>query len=248
MGLFGSQFIFLITSKLLAGNQLLIIKKFIDIIINVILSYFYTLIMATLYCNIKAASHIPKFNKDYIIILGSMIREDGSLTPLLKSRVDRAIEFAKMQKENTGKDIVFVPSGGKGKNEKIAEAKAMKSYLLQQGINEKNIILEDKSTNTMENMKYSNNIIIANKKDAKISFSTTNYHVFRSGVIANECGIDCEGIGSKTKWYFYTNALIREFIANLVQERKKHISLILLMNVSTVILILIGYFYELIKV
>ena len=97
-------------------------------------------------------------------------------------------------------------------------------------------------------MKFSNKIIIDNTKDAKISFSTTNYHVFRSGVIANNCGIDCEGMGSKTKWYFYTNALIREFIANLVQERKKHIALIILMNISIIILVLIGYYYNLINI
>ena len=59
-------------------------------------------------------------------------------------------------------------------------------------------------------------------------------------MIANEQGLDCEGIGSKTKWYFYTNALIREFIANLVQERKKHIILLLRINLSLILLIVIG--------
>lgn len=59
-------------------------------------------------------------------------------------------------------------------------------------------------------------------------------------MIANEQGLDCEGIGSKTKWYFYTNALIREFIANLVQERKKHIILLLLINIFLILLIVIG--------
>ena len=81
-------------------------------------------------------------------------------------------------------------------------------------------------------------------KEAKISFATTNYHVFRSGVIANEHWIDCEGMGSKTKWYFYTNALIREFIANLVQERRSHLALILMINISLLILIAIGKYYN----
>ncbi len=248
MGLFGSQVIYMLTSRLILGNAQVVVKKFVDIIINVILSYFYTIIIATLYCNIQAANHIPKFDKDYVIILGCMIKKDGSLTPLLKARVDKAIEFAKMQKEKTGKDIVFIPSGGQGSNEVMPEAEAMKNYLIEQGIDEKNILVENKSTSTIENMKYSNSIIIENKEDAKISFSTTNYHVFRSGVIANECGIDCEGMGSPTKWYFYTNALIREFIANLVQERKRHIALILLINISVVVLVSIGYFYQLIKI
>ena len=247
IGLFGSQTIYEITSKILTGNQLLLAKKVFDIIINVVLSYFYTLIIATLYCNMKAASHIPEFNKDYIIILGCKINDDGSLTPLLKSRVDKAIEFAKMQKEKTGKDIIFVPSGGQGNDEIMPEAEAMKEYLIKQGIDKKNILVESKSTSTLENMRYSNSIIIKDKKDAKISFSTTNYHVFRSGVIANECGLDYEGMGSTTKWYFYTNALIREFIANLVRERKKHIALILFMNISALILVAIGYCYELIR-
>lgn len=246
-GLFGSQLIYQITSNLLTGRELLIVKKIFDIAINVILSYFYALIIATLYCNIKAAKHIPKFDKDYVIILGCMIKKDGSLTPLLKSRVDKAIKFAKLQKEKTGKDIMFVPSGGKGDNEVMAEADAMKKYLLEQGIKEEHIMVENKSTNTFENMEYSNSIIIKDKSDAKISFSTTNYHVFRSGVIANNCGIDCEGMGSKTKWYFYTNALIREFIASLVQERKRHIGLILLINISTAVLVSLGFFYNLIK-
>ena len=247
IGLLGSQTIYLITSTLLNGKKLLIVKKLFDIIINVTLSYFYTLIISTLYCNIKAASHIPTFDKEYVIILGSMIKKDGSLTPLLKSRVDRAIEFAKMQKENTDKDIIFVPSGGKGNDEIMAEAEAMRKYLISEGISDKNIIIENQSKSTIENMKLSNSIIENDKKDAKVSFSTADYHVFRSGVIANECGIDCEGMGSKTKWYFYTNALIREFIASLVQERKKHISLIVLMNISAIILISLGYFNQLIK-
>ena len=248
IGLFGSQSVYLITSKLLSGNELIIIKKLVDIIINVSLSYFYTLIIATLYCNIVAANHIPKFDKDYVIILGCRINKDGSLTPLLKARVDKAIKFAKIQKEKNGKSLKFIPSGGKGTDEIMPEADAMKNYLIEQSINENNIIVENKSRNTFENMKYSKNIILNDKGNAKISFVTTNYHVFRSGVIANECGIDCEGMGSKTKWYFYTNALIREFIANLFKEKYKHIILLTLMNISTTIFILIGYYYKLILI
>jgi hypothetical protein len=72
--------------------------------------------------------------------------------------------------------------------------------------------------------------------------------VFRSGVIASEVGIDCEGMGSKTKWYFYTNALIREFMANIVQERKKHIIMLLMINLSLLILIFIGRCYNFLSI
>ena len=243
LGLFGSQTLYYVISKLLLSSDKKTIKYTLDICINGTLSYFYTLIVATLYCNIKAAKHIPSYDKDYIIILGSRIRKDGTLTPLLKARVDKAIEFANNQYEKTKKRIVYIPSGGKGKDEIISEAKAIEKYLIEKGIDKKQIIIEDKSTSTTENMKFSKEKII--KKNAKVSFSTTNYHVFRSGVIAYEQGIDCEGIGSKTKWYFYSNALIREFVANLAYEKTKHLILLLMINISLVALIVIGYFNNL---
>ena len=248
LGLVGSQTIYKITAQTLINREDLIIKKLIDIILNLVLSYFYSLIIATLYCNIKAGNHTPKYDKDFVIILGAKIKEDGTLTPLLKSRVDKAISFGEKQYTNTKKKIIYIPSGGQGEDENISEAEAVREYLLKKGIDKNQIIIENKSKNTNENMKFSKIKIDEVKKDAKISFSTTNYHVFRSGIIANNEGIECEGMGSKTKWYFYTNALIREFIANIVQERKRHIGVIIIMVIITYILIWIGYYYNFIYI
>ena len=246
LGLFGSQTLYFVITRLLVGAEKQFLKFTLDICINASLSYFYTLIIATLYCNIKASTHIPKYDKDFLIILGSQIKKDGTLTPLLKGRVDKAIDFGNKQYDATKKGITYIPSGGQGNDEVISEALAIKNYLMEKGIKDKYIVMEDKSTSTIENMRFSKEKIDAINKDAKISFSTTNYHVFRSGVIANEQGIDCEGMGSKTKWYFYTNALIREFIANIVQERKKHIVLLLIINLSLIIMIMFGRYYNLI--
>ena len=235
-----SIYIFLKTINL--TDAMLIFKRFVEISLNSILCYFYCLILATLYCNIMAANHRPKPDKDFVIVLGSKIKGDGTLTPLLKGRVDKAIDFGKNQKEKTNKDIIYIPSGGKGNDEIISEAEAMKKYLIEQGVKSENVIIENKASNTLENMKFSKNIIDEINKNAKIVFSTTNYHVFRSGIIANDEGIECEGMGSKTKWYFYTNAVIREFIANLVVQKKQHLLFISLMNSVLFALILFGYF------
>ena len=248
LGAFASQFIFEIIKNINLINSNFYIKKFIDIGLNSVLCYFYCLTLATLYCNVMAARHKPNFDKDYVIILGSKIKEDGTLTPILQARVDKAIEFAREQKEKSNKKIVFVPSGGKGKDEIIAEAEAMKNYLIENGISPEDIIVEDESKNTYQNLKFSKQKIDEDNKDGKIIFSTTNYHVFRSGVIANEEGIDCEGMGSSTKWYFYTNALIREFIANLFYQRKKHVALITLINIVLFALVIIGYKYRLLQI
>ena len=248
VGMLGSQTLYYVISRLLVGTDRQFIKYTLDICLNATLSYLYTLVIATLYCNIRAANHIPNYDKDFVIILGSKINKDGTLTPLLKGRVDRAIEFAKKQYESTKKKIVYVPSGGQGRDEVTSEALAIKRYLLEDGVDKDQIVIEDKSTSTIENMKFSKGKIDEINAKGNIIFSTTNYHVFRSGVIACNQGIDCEGIGSKTKWYFYTNALIREFIANLVQERKSHIILILTINISLFILIAIGRYYNFINI
>ena len=121
----------------------------------------------------------------------------------------------------------------------------MKNYLIEKEISPEDIIVEDKSKNTYQNLKFSKQKIDEDNKDGKIIFSTTNYHVFRSGVIANNEGIDCEGIGSSTKWYFFTNALIREFIANLFIQRKQHFVLITSINITLYALVIIGYKYSL---
>lgn len=246
LGALASQIIYVFFKNIQLLDLNLYIKKFIDIGLNSILCYFYCLTFSTLYCNIMAARHKPHLDKDFIIILGSKIKDDGTLTPLVKARVDKAIAFAKQQKEEKGKNIIFIPSGGQGKDEIISEAEAMKNYLIKNNIKPEDIILENESTNTLQNMKYSKQKIDEINKNGKIIFSTTNYHVFRSGVIANKEGIDCEGIGSKTKWYFYTNAIIREFIANLFSQKKQHMLIIIFINIIIFILIGIGYQYKLI--
>ncbi len=188
-----------------------------------LLAFFECLLLGTMICGVIAAKHKPSYNKDYLIILGCGIREDGTLLPLLRGRVDKAIEFYYEQLEKTGKKAVFVPSGGQGSDEIISEGEAMKRYLIEQGIPEEQIMPETKSTNTLENMKFSKKLI--DEKGGNTAFSTTNYHVFRSGILAGQANLKAEGMGSKTKWYFWPNAFMREFVGLLATQPKKYITL-----------------------
>ena len=118
----------------------------------------------------------------------------------------------------------------------------MKNYLISQGIPESDILSENSSTNTYENIKFSYDLIKNENKDAAIAYSTTNYHVMRAGLIASEQGInDIEGIGSKTKSYFWINAFFREFIATIVKERKLLLSVLVILFVF--ILVISGIYY-----
>ena len=173
---------------------------------------FQVLLTGSVISCLQAAYRKIPYGKDYIIILGCGIREDGTLYPLIRGRIDRAIDFWNKQYRATGKKAVFVPSGGQGEDECMAEAKAMERYLLEQGIPRELILPEDKSTTTHENMMFSKALIDARTENASIAYSTTNYHVFRSGLLAEEAGVRADGIGARTKWYFWPNAMIREVV------------------------------------
>ena len=215
---------------------------FLESIVSMIITYLECLLIGTIVMGFRAASHIPSFDKDYIMILGCQIMPDGTPTPLLKGRADRAVEFAEMQKKATGKDIVFVPSGGKGSDEVISEGQCVGNYLESIGIEKDRIIVEGRSANTYENFCNSLELMKERTADPKVAFSTTNYHVFRAGMLASEIGIAAEGIGSRTKSYFWVNAFIREYVATISQERKRHIKVIISLALFMLIMVLIVYF------
>lgn len=95
---------------------------------------------------------------DYIIIHGAGL--DGPRpTPLLAGRIDKALELWNKQYQH-GK---FVVSGGQGADEIVSEAQAMRDYLLEKGVSADAILMEDKSTTTWENLRYSLAIINADR-------------------------------------------------------------------------------------
>ena len=95
---------------------------------------------------------------DYIIIHGAGL--DGPRpTPLLAGRIDKALELWNKQHQH-GK---FVVSGGQGSDEVVSEAQAMRDYLLEKGVSADAILMEDKSTTTWENLRYSLAIINADR-------------------------------------------------------------------------------------
>ena len=172
--------------------------------------YFECMLAGAVICGIRAARRRPAQDKDFIIILGCWFRPDGSLPPLIRGRVDAALDFWRRQKEATGRTAAFIPSGARGPNETMTEAAAMRGYLLAQGIPPELILPEEKAVNTFQNMLLSKEIIQKTRPDGKAAFATTNYHVFRSGLLARSAGLEAEGIGGPTKWWFWPNAFMRE--------------------------------------
>ena len=191
--------------------------------------YFECMLVGSAVCGLKAARHQPPMDKDCIVILGCWFRRDGTLPPLLKGRVDRALDFWRQQRETNGKEAVLIPSGGQGTDEPMPEAEAMRRYLLTQGVPDTAIRPEPQSKNTYQNMAFSKRIAEKIAPQGKMLFATTNYHVFRSGLWANLAGFPAEGIGCKTKWWFWPNAFMRECLGLLCNRWKQEILLLFLL-------------------
>ena len=205
--------------------------------------YFECILFSAIACTQYAARHEPKRNQDFIVILGCKVAKDGKPLPLLRGRIDRALEFYKKQLNDTGRQACFIPSGGKGSDEVISEAECMKNYLVEKGVDESIIFPETQSTTTLENMRFSKKIADGHKENANILFATTNYHIFRSGIFSAKAGMRADGIGAKTKWYFWPNAQMREFIGLVVSEWKINLLFVAAMvgvstlfaNISTIV-------------
>lgn len=174
----------------------------------------------------------PKNEKcDFIIVHGAGLIDGKRVSPLLAGRLDKGIEVF----EYSGRKAKLIVSGGKGSDESLSEAQAMKNYLLEHGISESSIIMEDRSTTTMENMKYSKKIMDGIKNKYRCIYVTNDYHVFRAGTYARKIGLKADGIGCKTAFYYWPNAFIREYIAIITEYKKLPLFVLFLWAIGMVL-------------
>lgn len=148
---------------------------------------------------------------DYIIVHGAGL-SGSKPTPLLAARLDKGVELW----ERGGRHAVIIASGGKGSDEQVSEAKAMRDYLVEErGVPVDAIIEEDRSTTTMENLRNSKAIMDARSGAGqyRTAVVTSDYHVFRTAEYAHTIGLAADGLGSRTARYYWPTAFIREYVA-----------------------------------
>jgi len=151
----------------------------------------------------------PADEKKYIIVLGAAVHGDY-MSLILKKRMDATLDYLK--KYPNTKIIV---SGGKGSGELITEAEAMKRYLVKNGVNNNQIIKEEKSRSTAENFKYSLEILKQREKEniPSVCVVTTDFHMFRAEFLAKRIGINVCAVPSKGYLSSAPNYYLREYFA-----------------------------------
>lgn len=218
LGLIGLFFVPALANLLHAPQDLRIFIGTISTVFLLYIPLFFYLYLSSL---IIYLFNRPRYNQDYIIVLGSGLIDGQYVPPLLASRIERAMTFyhRQVKKSRSAPKLVF--SGGQGGDEKLPESVAMQRYAIDHGIPVEQTLTEEKSVNTLQNMQFSKQIIAADtdKDNPRIIFSTNNYHTFRAGLFAKQAQLKADGIGAKTSKYFLPNATIREFIAILSMKR-----------------------------
>ncbi len=146
---------------------------------------------------------------DYIIVLGARVYEETP-SPALMERLKTAEEYLK---ENNVTKVVV--SGGQGEGENIAEAFAMGQYFEERGIEQSEIIFEDKSRNTFENLKMSINKIKEHdvRDDIKVLIVSNKHHIFRAKFLAKRLGVKAYGLGAKIPPSIILHSYLREYFA-----------------------------------
>lgn len=164
----------------------------------------------------------PKENADYMIILGAKV--NGTVpSKTLRRRVLATIPYLK-NNENT----TVLVSGGQGKGELVTEAVAMKQLLVEQGISEQRILLEDQSVNTEQNIRFSKEMIIKEGKkaikDCKVVIATSDFHIFRGISLAKKQGFKMiSGCAGKSDRILFVHYYVREFFAVVKDKMLSHI-------------------------
>jgi uncharacterized SAM-binding protein YcdF (DUF218 family) len=127
---------------------------------------------------------------------------------------------------------MLIVSGGKGDDERVAEASAMASYLTARGFPADRLLLEDRSRNTEENLVFSKAIMDGLRPGARATIVTSDFHAFRAALLARRLGIRGQVTGARVAWYYRPSAVLREFAAVFLQYRVINLGILALLVVA----------------
>lgn len=144
--------------------------------------------------------------RSYLIVLGAKVMgTEPSLS--LQHRLEGALDYLDLYPESS-----VVVSGGKGDGESITEAECMRRWLLEKGIDENRILTEDRSTSTIENLRFSWELLQARGcAPDDIAILSSNYHLYRAKSMARMIGLDPVCVKGNIGYPIYTLGMfIRE--------------------------------------
>lgn len=160
----------------------------------------------------------PEADLEYVIVLGAQVR-GTSPSRALRKRLDRAVEYA-----GDNPQTVFILSGGQGPDEGISEAECMYNYMTDKGIVKERLLLEDRSTSTLENLRFSDELY--RLKEKSVGILSNNFHIYRAMALATRLGYtDISGIPAPSDIGMQPHNILREICSLLVESLRGNVSL-----------------------
>lgn len=182
------------------------------IVLSVVLVFCIALFSFILYTTgamINSVVKEPQKNSTVVVLGCKVYGTKPSL--LLRYRLESALEYLN---ENPKSNAVL--SGGQGADEDVSEAQCMYDYLVENGVDKNRLFLEDKSTNTFENIKFSKEIMENNGINTdKTVIVTNSFHLYRAELFAKKCGVDADGLGAKSHFVTLPTFYVRELLGIL---------------------------------
>ncbi len=175
-----------------------------------------SLICVAVFCaiQINISSFVGKYGitpetsplADAILVPGALVYNDNTVSPVLKDRLDYALEL--YVSKRAPKFLLSGDHGTKGYD----EVNAMRSYLLAKGVPSEDIFMDHAGFNTYDSLYRAKNIFKVNS----LLISTQKFHMGRALYIARNLNIDAYGYPSEDKRIYNMSYLyFREAFARI---------------------------------
>ena len=128
---------------------------------------------------------------DCIIVLGCQVRDDGTLSHMLRDRLMRGLEVY-----NAGAAPKLLMSGDHGRKD-YDEVGAMKQYAIDNGVPSENVFMDHAGFSTYETVYRAKEIFEADK----VIIITQEYHLYRALYIAEQLVLEAYGVSADLNRY-----------------------------------------------
>lgn len=180
------------------------LAKGLSLVLTACLILFFTAVAITGVIIVHSARGTPEPVSEHLVVLGAGV--NGTVpSRSLRERLDAAYDYL-VHHPNS----VAIVSGGQGNGEDITEAQCMYDYLTGKGISPDRVWMEPEATNTLENLRFSLDVIEAHTglRPTKIAILSSEYHLHRAGIFAGWLELDAELVPARTvvpplRWNYY---------------------------------------------
>lgn len=172
-------------------TEIFLILILVGLVMFLVLNVFVKMTAEKDFVTVKELQEAETSQVDAVLVLGAQVKADGSLSKMLKERLDTGIQIYK-----AGITERMIMSGDHG-SEDYDEVNAMKQYAIEQGVPSECIFMDHAGFSTYESMYRAKEVFEADN----LVIVTQKYHLYRAVYDAKALGIDAKGVICDTKVY-----------------------------------------------